>query len=141
MQVPYSGPASEAGRAPRHQYGQARRIVDRVLGWWSLCGRAETEYGEPRSVSDVDPADPYVEPLTRYNATMAGLLGAGESAPMSAPSSPQSREKPRRTSAISPPPGATGLAARKLVDPIGDSVVAATSAFPHQGVPGPSPSQ
>jgi len=92
-------------------------------------------------VSDVDPADPYVEPLTRYNATMAGLLGAGESAAdVGALIAAIAREAAPHFRYQSSP-AATGLAARKLVDPTGDSVVAATSAFLHQAVPGLSPGQ
>ena len=92
-------------------------------------------------VTDVDPADPYVEPLTRYNATMAGLLGAGESAAdVGALIAAIAREAAPHFRYQSSP-AATGLAARKLVDPTGDSVVAATSAFLHQGVPGLSPGQ
>ena len=84
-------------------------------------------------VTDVDPDDPYVELLTRYNGTMAGLMGAGESAVdvggLIAAIAREAVPHFRYQSS----PVTTGLAARKLVDPTGDSVVAATSAFLQQG--------
>ena len=81
----------------------------------------------------VDPADPYAELLGRYNATMAGLLGGGETpesvADVIAEIARDSRPHLRYQSS----PAATALAGRKLIDLTGDSLVAGTSAFLQHG--------
>lgn len=85
---------------------------------------------------EIDAADPYAELLGRYNATMAGLLGSGETpesvAQVIAGIARDARPHLRYQSS----PAATGLAARKLVDPSGDSVLGATTAFMLHGQPG-----
>lgn len=78
---------------------------------------------------EIDAADPYAELLSRYNATMAGLLGSGETpesvAQVIAGIARDARPHLRYQSS----PAATALAARKLVDPSGDSILGGTTAF------------
>lgn len=84
-------------------------------------------------VSEVDQQDPYAELLGRYNTTMAGLLNTGESpddvAAVIAGIARDSHPHLRYQSSS----GATAIAARKVIDPSGDSIVAATSAFLRTG--------
>lgn len=81
----------------------------------------------------VDPADPYAELLGRYNATMAGLLGGGESPESVAEVIAGIARDPRPHLRYQSSPAATALAGRKLIDPTGDSIVAGTSAFLQHG--------
>ena len=85
---------------------------------------------------EIDTADPYAELLGRYNATMAGLLGSGETpesvAQVIAGIARDARPHLRYQSS----PAATGLAGRKLVDPSGDSILGATTAFMLHGQAG-----
>lgn len=82
----------------------------------------------------VDPADPYADLLGRYNATMAGLLGGGETPEGVAEVIAGIARDPRPHLRYQSSPAATSLAGRKLVDPTGDSVLAGTSAFLRHGV-------
>ncbi len=80
-------------------------------------------------ITDVAADDPYAELLTRYNGTMAGLLNSGESAEgvasvIAAIARDRSPHLRYQSSA-----NATAIASRKVIDPTGDSIVAATSAF------------
>ena len=80
-------------------------------------------------ITDVATDDPYAELLTRYNGTMAGLLNSGESADgvasvIAAIARDRSPHLRYQSSA-----NATAIASRKVIDPTGDSIVAATSAF------------
>lgn len=84
-------------------------------------------------VTEVATDDPYAELINRYNGTMAGLLNTGESpADVAAVISSIARD-PHPAFRYQSSPAATGLAARKLVDPTGNSVIAATAAFLHGG--------
>jgi len=85
---------------------------------------------------DVDPTDPYAELLGRYNATMAGLLGGGETPESVADVIAGIARDPRPHLRYQSSPAATGLAARKLVDPTGDSIVGGTTAFLMHGPAG-----
>ncbi len=80
-------------------------------------------------ITDVAADDPYAELLTRYNGTMADLLNSGESADgvasvIAAIARDRSPHLRYQSSA-----NATAIASRKVIDPTGDSIVAATSAF------------
>lgn len=81
----------------------------------------------------VDAADPYADLLGRYNATMAGLLGGGETPESVAEVIAGIARDPRPHLRYQSSPAATSLAGRKLVDPTGDSVLAGTSAFLRHG--------
>ena len=73
--------------------------------------------------------DPYSELLEHYIATMARLLGSGESAEdVGAVIAGIARDPEPHLRYQSSPEG-TDLARRKIVDPTGDAVVAATSSF------------
>ena len=77
--------------------------------------------------------DPYAELLTRYNATMTGLLDNGESADDVARVIATIARDPRPHFRYQSTVSATAIAARKVVDPTGDSIIAATAAFLHGG--------
>jgi NAD(P)-dependent dehydrogenase (short-subunit alcohol dehydrogenase family) len=80
-------------------------------------------------ISEVAADDPYAGLLTRYNATMAGLLNSGESAGDVAAVIVGIARDPKPHLRYQSSPNATAIASRKVMDPTGDSVVAATSAF------------
>ena len=80
-------------------------------------------------IAEVDADDPYAELLTRYNATMAGLLNSGESPDEVAAVIAGIARDPRPHLRYQSSPNATAIASRKVIDPTGDSIVAATSAF------------
>ena len=79
--------------------------------------------------TEVAADDPYAELLTRYNATMAGLLNSGESAADVAAVIAAIARDPKPHLRYQSSANATAIASRKVVDPTGDSIVAATSAF------------
>lgn len=81
----------------------------------------------------VTTADPYAELLNRYNTTMAGMLDTGEAVDDVAGVIAQIARADRPHFRYQSSPGATAIAARKVIDPTGDSIVAATSAFMQQG--------
>lgn len=88
---------------------------------------------------EIDDADPYAELLGRYNATMAGLLGAGETPESVADVIVGIARDPAPHLRYQSSPAATGMAGRKLVDPTGDSIVRGTTDFllhGPQGLPG-----
>ena len=80
----------------------------------------------------------YADLLSGYNATMAGLLGGGETPESVADVIAGIAHDPRPHLRYQSSPAATGMAARKLIDPTGDSVVAATTAFLLHGPAGVS---
>ncbi len=81
----------------------------------------------------VDAADPYAELLGRYNATMAGLLGGGETPASVADVIAGIARADRPHLRYQSSPAATALAGRKLVDPTGDSLLAGLTAFLQDG--------
>lgn len=81
----------------------------------------------------VDPSDPYADLLSRYNATMAGLLGRGETPEGVGEVIAAIARDPHPHLRYQSSPAATALAGRKLIDPTGDSVLAGTSAFLRSG--------
>jgi short-subunit dehydrogenase len=82
--------------------------------------------------------DPYGALLGAYNTTMAGLLDAGESVTDVAELIVQIARADRPHFRYQSSPNATAIAARKVVDPTGDAVVAATSAFMLRGLNRPA---
>ena len=89
----------------------------------------------------VGTSDPYADLLSGYNATMAGLLGGGETPESVADVIAGIARDPRPHLRYQSSPAATGMAARKLIDPTGDTVLAATTAFllhGPTGVPAPT---
>ena len=80
-------------------------------------------------IAEVAADDPYAELLNRYNGTMAGLLNSGESAGDVAAVIAGIARDPRPHFRYQSSPNATAIASRKVIDPTGDSIVAATSAF------------
>jgi NAD(P)-dependent dehydrogenase (short-subunit alcohol dehydrogenase family) len=80
-------------------------------------------------IAEVAAADPYAELLNRYNGTMAGLLNSGESADDVAVVIAGIARDPKPHLRYQSSPNATAIASRKVIDPTGDSIVAATSAF------------
>jgi NAD(P)-dependent dehydrogenase (short-subunit alcohol dehydrogenase family) len=88
-----------------------------------------------------DPGDPYADLLSGYNATMAGLLGGGQTPESVANVIAGIARDPRPHLRYQSSPAATDMAARKLIDPTGDTVLAATTAFllhGPTGVPAPT---
>ena len=85
---------------------------------------------------EIDGTDPYAELLSRYNATMAGLLGGGQTPESVAEVIAGIARDPRPHLRYQSSPAATALAGRKLVDPTGDSIVAATTDFLRHGPDG-----
>ncbi len=80
-------------------------------------------------VAEIADDDPYGELLNRYNATMAGMLTAGESPDDVGSLIAEIARDPAPHFRYQSSANATGIASRKLADPTGDSVVAATSGF------------
>jgi NAD(P)-dependent dehydrogenase (short-subunit alcohol dehydrogenase family) len=80
-------------------------------------------------IAEVAADDPYAELLNRYNGTMAGLLNSGESAGDVAAVIAGIARDPRPHLRYQSSANATTIASRKAIDPTGDSIVAATSAF------------
>jgi NAD(P)-dependent dehydrogenase (short-subunit alcohol dehydrogenase family) len=80
-------------------------------------------------IAEVAADDPYAELLNRYNTTMAGLLNSGESAADVAAVIAAIARDPKPHLRYQSSANATTIASRKLIDPTGDSIVAATSAF------------
>lgn len=79
--------------------------------------------------ADVDEDDPYAALINRFNATMAGLLSTGEAPEDVADLVARISREPQPHFRYQSSETATAMAARKLVDPTGDSVVQATSAL------------
>jgi len=80
-------------------------------------------------IAEVAADDPYAELLNRYNTTMAGLLNSGESAADVAAVIAAIARDPKPHLRYQSSANATTIASRKVIDPTGDSIVAATSAF------------
>jgi short-subunit dehydrogenase len=79
-----------------------------------------------RQVGDADPDDPYGELITRFNATMAALGSAGQSAESVADVICEIAADPSPALRYQASEQARSLAAQKLVDPSGRSVLTAT---------------
>lgn len=84
-----------------------------------------------RQVGDVSPDDPYGELLTRFNATMAALGSAGQTADSVAEVILDIVADPSPALRYQASDQARALAAQKLVDPTGRSVLAATGMLLH----------
>ncbi len=76
-----------------------------------------------------DPADPYAAPLARYDARIAGMGAAGQSAASVADVICRIAEEPEPALRYQSSAEATEIAARKLIDPTGRSLVDATAAL------------
>ena len=84
-----------------------------------------------RQVGDVSPDDPYGELLARFNTTMAALGSAGQSADSVAEIIRDIAADPSPALRYQASDQAGALAAQKLVDPTGRSVLAATGMLLH----------